>query len=541
MPVEESSPDTNNPRSRLRTFAILGALFLSLFLAALDATIVSTALPTIASHFHSASGYTWVGSAYLLGNAASAPIWAKISDIWGRKPILLAAVAVFFTSSIVCASSTSMAMLITGRSIQGSASGGLMVLVNICISDMFSMRERGLYLGLMEFVWALAAAIGPVLGGTFTELLSWRWNWWINLPFCGVTFLVLFLFLDVHNPKTKVVDGIKAVDWFGTFTILGLTLLLLLGLDFGGATFPWKSPKVICLIVFGALMGVFFILSETKLAKYPLMPFGLMRHRSNVASLVIGFVHGFAFIAAEYYLPLYFQSVRQASPFHSGILLLPTVITEALCGIATGLIIHRTGRYLELIYAGMGFLTLGSGLFINLTAYSPLYQVIVFQIITGIGAGLLFEPPLIALQSLVSQSDTATATATFGFIRNMATALSVVACGVVFQNGMELREPILKNQGLPTNITDLLTGSAAAANVMVISTIQDPRQVQEVKEAFAWSLRNMWIMVTGVSAFGILGSAFIGKHVLGTEHTETKTGLKVKDSLELRERDGGGT
>ncbi|KAI9778548.1 MAG: hypothetical protein M1835_004898, partial [Candelina submexicana] len=432
-----------------------------------------------------------------------------------------------------------MGMLIAGRSLQGSAGGGLMVLVNICISDMFSMRdwqrsltdlrERGLYMGLMEFVWALAAAIGPVLGGTFTELLSWRWNWWINLPFCGLTFSVLLLCLDVHNPRTKVVDGIKAVDWFGTFTILGLTLMLLLGLDFGGATFPWKSPKVICLIAFGVLMAIFFIFSEAKLAKYPLMPLGLMRHRSNVASLVIGFVHGFVFIAAEYYLPLYFQSVRQASPLHSGILLLPTVITEALSGIATGLIIHRTGRYLELIYAGMGFLTLGYGLFINITAYSPLYQLIIFQIVAGIGGGLLFEPPLIALQSLVSQSDTATATATFGFIRNMATALSVVVCGVVFQNGMELRGPILRDQGLLANVTDLLTGSAAAANVMIISTIRDPAQAREVKQAFAWSLRNIWILVTGVSACGIVACAFIGRHVLGTEHTETKTGLKGRE------------
>ncbi len=352
-------------------------------------------------------------------------------------------------------------------------------------------------------------------------------------------------------------DGLKAVDWFGTFTILGLVLMLLLGLDFGGATFPWNSPKVICLITFGGLMGVFFIFSEAKLAKYPLMPLGLMRHRSNVASLIIGFVHGFvslqlpkvisttnanykAFIAAEYYLPLYFQSVRQSSPLRSGVLLLPTVITEALCGIATGLIIHRTGRYLDLIYVGMAFLTLGSGLFINLTANSPLYEIIIFQIITGTGAGLLFEPPLIALQSLVSQADTATATATFGFIRNIATALSVVVCGVVFQNGMELREPILREQGLPTNVTDLLTGSAAAANVMVISTLRDPAQVQDVKEAFAWSLRNMWIMVTCVSACGIVASLFIGKHVLGTEHTETKTGLKnMEESTELKDQSGG--
>src|SRR5271156_3573366 len=175
------------PRSTLRIATIMGALYLSLFLAALDATIVSTAIPTIASHFHSAAGYTWIGGAYLLANAAAGPIWAKLSDIWGRKPILLAAVAVFFASSIVCARSASMGTLIAGRALQGAAGGGLILLVNIAVSDLFSMRRRSLFLGSLEFVWATASAIGPVLGGVLAQLVSWRWIWFLNLPISGLT------------------------------------------------------------------------------------------------------------------------------------------------------------------------------------------------------------------------------------------------------------------------------------------------------------------------------------------------------------------
>lgn len=145
----------------------------------------------------------------------------------------------------------------------------------------------------MEFMWALAGGIGPLLGGAFSEYVSWRWNYWINLPVSGTTFVLLLLFLDVHNPKTKMLEGVRAIDWFGSLSILGLTLMVLLGLDFGGATFPWNSPQVICLIVFGSLCSLLFIYSEKRLAKYPLMPLGLFRHPSNVASLVVTFTHGF--------------------------------------------------------------------------------------------------------------------------------------------------------------------------------------------------------------------------------------------------------
>ena len=198
-------------RSSFRMFAILAALFLSLFVAALDATIVATAIPTIAAQLHSASGYTWIGGAYLLGNAASGPLWARMSDIFGRKAILLVAVAVFFASSIICALSVNMKMLIAGRAVQGTAGGGLILLKNIVVSDLFSVRNRSLYLGLLEFVWALAGGIGPILGGAFTEYLSWRWNWWINLPIQGIAFLLLLLFLDVHNPRTSMMDGLGAI------------------------------------------------------------------------------------------------------------------------------------------------------------------------------------------------------------------------------------------------------------------------------------------------------------------------------------------
>lgn len=515
-------------RSKLRLTAIMIGLNLAMFIVALDQTIVATSIPTITHDLHSSSGYVWIGGAYLLSNAASGPIWAKLSDIFGRKPIFLTADALFFASSVFCAKAGSMKVLIIGRTFQGVACGGLIPLIMITISDLFSIRSRSLYIGIMELVWVIAGGVGPVLGGVFTQRLSWRWNFWINLPISGTTFILLFLYLDVHNPKTPVLDGLKAIDWFGSLSIIGLVLMLLLGLEFGGATVPWNSPRVICLIVFGALMSVAFIYSEKRLAQYPLMPLKLFANRSNAASLLLTLWHGMIYIGAEYYLPLYFQSVKGSSPLTSGLLVMPITTTEAITGILAGIIIHSTGRYLEIIYIGVTFMTIGNGLYILLSPASTLAQIIIYQIVAGIGAGLLFQAPLIALQALVSQDETATATATFGFVRSLATALGVVLGGVIFQNSMDIHIPPLSSPpiSLPSNVTELLTKGGAAANVMLSNTIKDSAQREAVRGTYAWSMRNMWIFYTGISGLAVLSSAFIKRHYLRSDHVETRTGIK---------------
>lgn len=289
-------------------------------------------LPTISADLESAAGYVWIGGAYLLGNSAAVNIWANLSDIWGRKPILLAAVLVFCVSSIICATAHNIGALVVGRAIQGVASGGLMQLVMIVISDLFSIRyvsslslsfllshslnfpsyyqkrdgfllhftftkpkgnsRRSLFMGLIEIVWVVAAVVGPVLGGALTEKLGWRWIFWINLPISSVAFLVLLLCLNVHNPKTQLRDGLRAVDWSGSVALIGLSVMLLLGLNFGGITFSWSSAQVICLIVFGGVMLPVFILCERHIAKMPLMPLHLFSTPTNVACFVVTFCHG---------------------------------------------------------------------------------------------------------------------------------------------------------------------------------------------------------------------------------------------------------
>lgn len=232
------------------------------------------------------------------------------------------------------------------------------------------------------------------------------------------------------------------------------------------------------------------------------------------------------FIGCEYYLPLYFQSVKQASPMRSGLLVLPLVVAEGLISGASGWLIHRTGRYIEQIWIGTLLLTIGTGLFIRLDSESTLAEIIMFQIIGGAGSAMLFEPPLIALQTLVKQEDTASGTAMLGFIRTMAMSVSIVVGGVVFQNSMRGEKHLLQHAGLTESQVDQLTGGAAAASTEIIQNLSDPDQVRAVADAFSSSFRNLWIMYTCVAGLAIMASAFVTKQHLSDEHTETRTGLK---------------
>lgn len=221
-----------------------------------------------------------------------------------------------------------------------------------------------------------------------------------------------------------------------------------------------------------------------------------------------------------------------ASPLHSGLYILPLTVLEAIGGILCAVIIHRTGRYQELIWVGLVLTTIGTGLYIKIDANSSLGMILGFEVIAGIGAGLLFEPPMIALQAAVRQDDVATATATFGFVRNLATSMSIVIGGVVIQNSMAMRRPQLMAAGLSPSLLNDFTGGDAAANVEIIKTITDLGQREAVKEAFAYSLRNMWILMTAVAGVGLLVSVFVARTHLSEDHVETTTGIKEKTELQ---------
>ncbi|KGO48473.1 Major facilitator superfamily domain, general substrate transporter [Penicillium expansum] len=524
----DHAPSQAAKMGKNKIIVVMTALCLALFLAALDMTIISTALPTIAAQFGaSESGFSWIASSYLLANAACIPLWGKISDIWGRKSIIVLANVVFLVGSLICALAHNMATIIAGRAVQGVGGGGIIILANISVSDLFSLRDRPMYYGLFGATWAVAGALGPVIGGAFTTNVTWRWCFYLNLPVGGVSLAILVLFLHIESPKTPFWAGLRCIDWTGTFLIIGGTLMFLFGLEFGGVNYPWASPTVICLIVFGVFTWALAMFLEWKVAKFPIIPPRLFNEWYNILILLVCFCHGFTFIAATYYLPLYFQTVLQASPIMSGVYVLPLVMSLAVGSAATGVVMKKTGRFRELIIGGMSLMALGFGLFIDLKAYASWPRIIIYQLIAGVGIGPNFQAPLVAFQANIRPADMATATATFGFVRQLSTSMSVVLGTVIYQNIMgQQSAKLIASLGAETAAT--IMASFGGSSKSLVNSLA-PSQREVVLGAYTHALNRMWIFYTCMACLGFVLALFIRRRELTRHHTIQKTGLAEQE------------
>ncbi|KAH7087655.1 putative MFS transporter [Paraphoma chrysanthemicola] len=526
---------------------LMTPLCLSVLLSALDLTIITPAIPTIVSHFHSTSGYVWIGSAFILSSTVSTPIWGSLADIWGRKPILLISLTIFLGGSLLCAVAPSMHSLIAGRVIQGLGSAGMGIMVNIIICDTFSLRDRGLYLAITSLAWAIGSAIGPVIGGSFTTKLSWRWCFWINLPIGAVVLIVLTLFLELPSPHTPVLVGLKAIDWVGCVLIMGAALMILLGLDFGDISFPWSSPTVICLIIFGIVTFGIFIVNEWKFTKNPVIPLRLFAHRSTVAAYLVWSYNFYILVGLSYYLPLYSQSVLGVNALVSGVHLVPLIVACSLSAACAGAYIQKTGTYLPITYVAHIFLCLGCGLLINLKIGESLTKLIIFEIITGVGIGMNIEPPLIAVQAAMTVMDTAVIQATITFVRSLATTVAIVVGGVIFQNRMNAASHKLVDE-VGEEVARMFNGDEASASVELIRTLP-PAQQQFVKDAYFRSLRSVWIMFVIAAGLSFVANFFLRAHhlsnkadgaVLGVdrgkkvEHQPNPSSTQMMQTIELR-------
>lgn len=530
---------TTPTRSKAQTMILMLALCMAVFLAALDAVIITTALPTISREVGASdSGFAWIGAAYLLANAASVPFWGKVSDIFGRKPILVIANVVFMVGSLVGALAKTLTTLVAGRAVQGLGGGGLTALVNIVLGDLFSPRERGAYFGMIGAVWGLASGMGPLVGGGLTENVSWRWCFWINLPISGLSLLILVLFLKIHTPKTPLIKGLMAIDWLGTVVFTGATLMLLLGLQFGGVRDPWGSPTVVCLIVFGCLGFGAFALVERFAARYPLMPRSLFGDDASVVSCYAAcFFHGLGFAAVAFFLPVYFQTVLGAGPIESGVWLLATALPLAVCTMAVGVAIRKTGRYNGIIRVAMAVTVVAFGLFTTFPARRNMARLVLFQVVAALGISPNLQALLIALQAIVKPGDVAAGTATFAFVRHVAIAVGVVAGQVLFQSEMGRRAGELASAGIVD--ADIAARLAEGGSIALIKTLA-PEEREVVAEAVAGALGRVWILFCAASGAGLVASFGIRGVVLSGAHEETKTGLEAEEEKVGRGKAKGG-
>jgi len=414
--------------SQRRTLIIIGALLLGMLLAALDQTIVATALPTIAGDLHGLSHLSWVVTAYLLASTVSTPLWGKLGDLYGRKVFFEAAIVIFLVGSALCGLAHSIFILIVFRAVQGIGGGGLLTGAQTIVADVVPARDRGRYQGLFGSVFGVTSVIGPLIGGFFVDNLSWRWVFYVNLPIGAVALAVVAAVLPGQLRRAQ-----HRIDYLGTVLLAGAATSLVLLTSLGGTTYAWSSAPIFILGGAAVVLGAAFIWAESRAAE-PVVPLHLFRNRVFSAASAIGFVVGFALFGAIAYLPQYMQIVKGVSPTVSGLRLLPLMVGLLTTSIVSGRLVSRWGRYRIFPIIGTATMTVGLYLLSHLGVTTSVWLSSVYMLVLGAGIGASLQVLVVAVQNAVSYADLGAATGGTTFFRSIGGSFGTATFGAVFSN-----------------------------------------------------------------------------------------------------------
>jgi EmrB/QacA subfamily drug resistance transporter len=404
---------------------VMGALMLCLLLAALDQTIVATALPTIVGDLGGLDQISWVITAYLLSSTVSVPLFGKISDLYGRKVTLQATIAIFLLGSVLAGVAQSMLQLILARGVQGVGGGGIMAMTFTILGDILSPRERGKYVGYFTGVFASASVIGPLVGGFFVDHVSWRWVFLINLPLGALAMAVAARYLFI--PRTI---RHHSIDFLGAFLLTVSVTSVLLASAWGGQEYAWGSPQIIGLFTIGIIVALAFLVQERR-AQEPILPLRLFSDRVFTVSVTLSALLGSVMIGASTFLPLFLQVVTGASATSSGLLLIPMMAGVVLGSNVAGRLVHRTGRYKAYPIIGIALALIGLVLLSMIETTTTRLFISVAMGIVGVGIGASMPIMTIAVQNTAPQADMGAATSAVNFFRTLGSALGVAAFGTV--------------------------------------------------------------------------------------------------------------
>jgi EmrB/QacA subfamily drug resistance transporter len=495
---------------------IMSGLMLGMFLAALDQTIVATALPTIVGDFHRSDLLSWVITAYLLASTASTPLWGKAGDLYGRKRVFQLAIVVFLVASALCGASQNMYELIAFRGLQGIGGGGLISLVFAIIGDVIPPRQRGRYQGYFGAVFGVSSVVGPLAGGFAVDNLSWRYIFYINLPLGIVALIVTNRVLRLPKRTRHVL-----IDWWGALLLVAGVSCILLATQSGG-TDGWGSWQVVGLFVLGAVGLAGFVLRE-KMAPEPILPLELFRMQIFTVSNIVSFVSGVAMFGALAFLPQYLQLVHGVSATESGLLLLPLLVGLLVMSIGSGRYISRTGRYRWFPLAGTILVTIGLILLTRLGAHTSLVIVSLDILVFGAGLGLFIQVLTLVVQNAVPMRQMGVATSSVTFFRSMGGAIGASALGAVLTAGIASEFPHFLPAAALKGGGDKVAQLVQSPDALNALKITHPALHEGIIQAYSHAIDRLFLVAVPVSVLSVIAALFIKQVKLRVSNTTPAT------------------
>jgi EmrB/QacA subfamily drug resistance transporter len=483
------------PLTHRQILVVFSGLMAGMLLAALDQTIVSTALPTIVGELGGLDHLSWVVTAYLLTTTASTPLYGKLSDIYGRRLMFQAAIVIFVIGSMLCGLSQGMLQLVVFRGIQGIGAGGLMAMAFAIIGDIVSPRERGRYTGYLGAVFAVASVAGPLLGGFFVDNLSWRWVFYVNVPIGAAALVITSSVL-----RLPFVRRDHAIDFFGAALLVAAVSTLLLALVWGGREYPWGSSTIVGLLAASAVLTGLFLWREHRTAE-PILPLRLFRGRVFSTGVALSFLLGGAMFGAIVFLPLFLQVATGASATNSGLLLLPLMAGLMATSITSGRVIARTGRYKRWPIAGMAISAAGMYLLSTMDPDTSRVASSLYMVVVGVGLGMVMQVLVLAVQNGAEFSDLGVVTSSVNFFRSLGGSFGVSVFGAVFASLLDEKLAALIPPGA-------LDGSGLDPEALTAS----PEQIQAlpaailgpVTTAMSESITAVFLLVVPLLLIGVV-------------------------------------